>query len=335
MTGSTAARPRTKFEDEPIAGDRSPDVVVVILNWNRWDATRACIESVAASDYPRRRIVVVDNGSDDPPSAADVLALGADHFIQTGANLGYAGGNNEGIRIALDQRADFVWVLNNDTIVEPGAMSELVAAAALDPKIGVLTTNVHALDGRVETDVAFGGTSRDAPMDFFGTARVLGCDGSCRVGLHAARAVRGPSLFFRLTALRAAGPFDEAYFHYYEEVDLVERLWRTDWRAGLACRSVVSHASGTTLPSMTGQAIYYLLRNYLRFRRKLFGESVFEVFARHPVKLPRHVAAARHTLHGEMRPVRAHILALADAVRGRSGRRSLGDLFQEPFAFEE
>lgn len=146
---------------------------------------------------------MVDNGSDDPPTADDVLALGADRFVQTGSNLGYAGGNNMGIQFALEEEADFAWILNNDTVAQRGAMSELVAAAGGSSRTGVLTSNVATRDGTLERDAALRGSSRDAPLDFFGDAHVVECPG-CAVEFHAGTAVRGPSLFFRVSALRVA-----------------------------------------------------------------------------------------------------------------------------------
>jgi GT2 family glycosyltransferase len=320
--------------DRSAARDRSPSVVLVVLNWNRWSATQACVESLAAILSADKHIVVVDNGSRQPPTREDVLEIGGDEFIQTGANLGYAGGNNAGLRHALDIGAEFAWILNNDTVADPAAFAELVALASRDSSIGVLTTNVASPDGKLESDVAFKGSPEDAPWDYFGRFHPVEC-GGCALGFHASDAVRGPSLFLRLSALPDVGFFDESYFHYYEELDLVERIRRAGWTSGLACRAVVSHASGTTLAAETGQSIYYLFRNYLLFRRKLYGESVLGVLARHPLLLPRYVAAPRHTLRGELTPMRAYGLALVDAMRARDGRRQLGAAFETPLPFKE
>jgi GT2 family glycosyltransferase len=314
-------------------GGRSPLVFVVVLNWNRWAVTKDCVSALAGIEYEPKHVVVVDNGSDDPPSATDAREIGADEFLQTGANLGYAGGNNVGLRRALAAGAQFAWVLNNDTVAAPDALPQLVAVATDNPSVGVLTTNVRALDGRLEQDVAFSGSGQDAPWDYFGEVRPVVCEG-CDAGFHGTAVVRGPSLFFRVAALEDAGLFDEGYFHYYEEVDLVERLRRAGWSSGLACRAAVTHARGTTLASETGQSIYYLFRNYLRFRKKLFGESLLKGLARHPVRLPRYLVAARHTLKGDLLPLRAHVLAFIDAARGREGKRALGAEFQRPISFD-
>jgi GT2 family glycosyltransferase len=309
------------------------DVFVVVLNWNRWPATQACLESLAALDYERKRVILVDNGSEDAPSRDEALRLGADEFFQTGANLGYAGGNNIGLRHAIAAGADFAWIVNNDTIADPDSLSRLVEAAAENPTVGVLTTNVRHADGRPARDVAFSGGARNAPWSYFGRLDPVVCDG-CGEGFHAAGGVRGPSLFFRAAALADAGLLDEDYFHYYEEIDLVERLRRKGWPAGLACKAIVAHEGGGTLSYETGQSIYYLFRNYLLFRKKLYRESPLSAPMRQPLRFLRYLIAARHTSKGDLIPLSAHLLAFIDAVRGRHGQRRLGPAFQKRILFD-
>jgi GT2 family glycosyltransferase len=253
--------------------------------------------------------------------------------IYAGANLGYAGGNNLGLRAALAAGVDFVWVLNNDTVADPEALGRLVEAAAAHPDAGVLTTNVVETDGTFERSVAFDGTKTDAPWDFFGEFRLVSCDG-CERGFHPVDGVRGPSLFMRAAALHQAGELDERYFHYYEELDLVERIRRQGWTSALVCRATVGHTKGTSLAYHTGQSIYYLFRNYLVFRKKLFGESLLGVARRHPVKLLRHALAPAHTLRGDLRPAMAYLLGMADAARNRTGIRRLGPRYHEQLRLE-
>src|SRR5579884_395199 len=120
----------------------APLVHVVILNWNGWRDTVACVASVKHSQYPRLQIVVVDNDSSDGSEAAIQLAHPDITVLQSGANLGYAGGNNVGIRHALAAGADFVWILNNDTTVAPDTLAELVRAAA-DPSVGIVGSKIY------------------------------------------------------------------------------------------------------------------------------------------------------------------------------------------------
>ena|ERR1700681_3309672 len=116
----------------------APSVWIVVLNWNGLSDTLACLESLQRLHYPERRIVVVDNCSTD--GSVDGLRRAAApptiDIIEAGTNLGYAGGNNLGIRYALDRGADFILVLNNDTTADPMLVNELVAAADRHPEAG-------------------------------------------------------------------------------------------------------------------------------------------------------------------------------------------------------
>ena len=116
--------------------------IAVVLNWNNEPDTAACLESLAADGLPMAQVVLVDHDSADGSGTRLHARFPEARYLQTGANLGYAGGNNAGIRQALAMGADWVLVLNNDTVIEPGMVGALVAAgesharaAAIAPKI--------------------------------------------------------------------------------------------------------------------------------------------------------------------------------------------------------
>jgi hypothetical protein len=297
----------------------SPLVHVIVLNWCRPTATTRCLRSLEQLTYEPRELVVVDNGSDD--DSEELLAsLWPDlRLIQTGSNLGYAGGNNWGIRHALEAGADYVWVLNNDTVVEPGTLSQAVAAMEARPAVGAVATRLVELES--------GRTAEDAFTTDGHTMSPVLCDG-CDLGWHAAEVLGGPSLLLRAAALREVGLFDEEYFHYYEEADLMERMRRHGWELGLACRAPIHHEHGGSLSYASPQSQYYVLRNALLYRRKLFGEHPLHFIARHP-RLVRNALGLRHAVRQrDTRASRAALLALVDAVRNRTGRRDLGSDYQ-------
>jgi len=121
-------------------------VYVVILNWNGHADTIECVKSCLKTSYPRTRVVVVDNGSSDKSEQLLRTAFPEIDVIQTGANLGFAGGNNVGIRHALANAADYVLLLNNDTIVDPDFITPLVAAATSDLEAGILCSKIFFHD---------------------------------------------------------------------------------------------------------------------------------------------------------------------------------------------
>ena len=101
-------------------------VYIIILNWNGRDDTIECLRSVQEVDYPRYQILVVDNASDDGSPEAIRAAFPAVELIVNESNLGFAAGNNVGIEYAVQREADYVFLLNNDTIVERMVLAELV-----------------------------------------------------------------------------------------------------------------------------------------------------------------------------------------------------------------
>ena len=140
-----------------ILPETQPLVCTVILNWNGLADTRECLSSLQRIDYGSNRVVVVENGSEGGEATALRQEFGeAIHLIESPTNLGFAGGANLGMRYALEQGADYVLLLNNDTTVDPAFLSALVEAAkgrieaaALCPKSYLLRrTRRHLLNRR-------------------------------------------------------------------------------------------------------------------------------------------------------------------------------------------
>ncbi len=125
----------------------SPKVYIIILNWNGLDDTIECLESLKNIPYPTYEVVVVDNAS----SGNDVEILrqrygGYIHLIANDKNYGFSEGNNIGIRYALETGCDYVLLLNNDTVVDPEFLTELVRVAESDAAIGIEGSKVYYYD---------------------------------------------------------------------------------------------------------------------------------------------------------------------------------------------
>jgi GT2 family glycosyltransferase len=296
-----------------------PVVSIVVLNWRRAETTLRCLDAIDRLTYANRSLVVVDNGSRDGSEELFRSARGDDAVIQSGSNLGYAGGNNVGIRRSLDAGAEYVWILNNDTLVEPETLTELVRAAGRHASAGAIASRLVELDSGLTTSDAFRLQG--------GTMIPVVCEG-CAEGWHPADIVGGPTLLLRADALREVGLFDEDYFHYYEEADLMERIRRGGWHLGLACGAVTRHSGGSSLSYASAQSQYYALRNTLLYRRKLHGEHPLRFLVRHPRVVRNALGLRRALQRRDPRPTRAAALAIADAVRNRTGPRDLGGRYQ-------
>jgi len=112
----------------------SPKVFVVILNWNGKDGLIDCLRSVFALSYGNFEVIVVDNASRDGSIETTKASFSRAHFILNPENLGFSSGMNVGIRFALSQGAEYVWLLNNDTECERKSLSELVSVSESEKK---------------------------------------------------------------------------------------------------------------------------------------------------------------------------------------------------------
>lgn len=261
-------------------------VWIVILNWNGWRDTHACLESLAGLDYPAYRVVVVDNASTDG-SEAQLRALHPGlTLLQSGANLGFAGGNNVGLRYALAGGADYVWLLNNDTLVEADALTRLVEKMTRDPGLGLCGSTLiyEAQRDRVQ---ALGGARYNR---WLGSVRHLGQhqlraqpidEGAVEAQLDY---LIGASLLASRVFLEEVGLLQEDYFLYFEELDWAVRA-RGRFRLGYAAKSVVYHKEGSSIggsdrakTAKSTTADLYALKNRVRFTRRFYPYALPTVY---------------------------------------------------------
>ena len=296
---------------------------VIILNWNGWQDTIECLESVLRLDYDSFRVIVCDNASGDhsldriaawargdiaascsnpdlqhltyPPTSKPVPFLRIEpgepialetrsealFLVETGANLGFAGGNNVGLRLAL--RAgdlDYAWLLNNDTVVERGALSSLVATMKNRPDIRICgSTLLYYHSPR--TVQALGGATYNhwtARGGCIGRGRELDRVQSRHDVERQMQLVFGASMFVRRSFLEQIGLLDESYFLYFEEND-----WaiRSRGRFGLAyCpESIVYHKEGASIGSseVKGKRRSELSERFGSRNRVLFTKTYYPV----------------------------------------------------------
>ena len=213
--------------------DTYPKVSCVLLNWNGWQDTVACIDALKDGHYPHVQVVVVDNASSND-SVARIRAAHPDILLlESGSNLGFAGGNNVGIRHALAEGAEFIWLLNNDTLPAPAALQELVVKAETDRQIGAVASVCYYAD-RPSTVQAWAGARVNLWVGYARNSTEPRSDAWFD-------ALYGASMLIRAQALREVGLLDEGFFFYLEETELCLRLREKGWRLAAAPDSKVLH----------------------------------------------------------------------------------------------
>jgi GT2 family glycosyltransferase len=241
-------------------------VYVIILNWNGWKDTAECVESCLKLSYADSRILIVDNGSSDDSEAILRERFPDIELIQTGVNLGFAGGNNAGIRYALNHGADYVWLLNNDTVVAPDALTALVAAARQEPKAGMLGSKIYYFDEPDRLWFAGGWINyRIARTGHIGSGET---DAGRYDTLRETDYITGCSLLVPRDVIESVGLMDERFFLLFEETDWNERTRRSGWKILYVPASRVRHKVSRSLESDWAGYYYYLTRNSLLFTAK-------------------------------------------------------------------
>jgi GT2 family glycosyltransferase len=321
-------------------------VGVIILNWNNGRATTVCIQDVLRLRYPFAVAYVVDNGSSDGSleairaflqrtgrpivqssfdsrsrtltegrtSAANGVPV---HLIAIDSNLGYGGGNNVGIALALQHGADAVWVLNNDARPEPDSLDALVAIAGEDARHGMVGSLVLADDGTDRVQCV-GGSRYDWLAS---RSRAIGQGSSLESAQTAIHRlpdyIDGCAIFLTRPFILDVGAFEEAYHLYCEEIDLAARARSRGWGWAVARSSIVRHGFGATSGSSRDRrrrspsSYYYASRSAVMLVRKLRPRLVPFVAA------ARFAFAASLAVHGLWTPARAVLRGASNGLTAR------------------
>lgn len=326
----------------------SPLVAIVVLNWNGAADTIACLESLCLLKYGNFAIVVVDNASTDD-SVSRLVRWGSDRrqdfarmsaeecelvsskssnrrvLIQNYSNLGFAGGNNLGIRYSLNIGAEYIWILNNDTIVSPDSLSPLVEAMSISQNVGITGSCVLYWDRPevVQTagmrlgwhNLRISHISQNLKLTDWPVSKQgdVDCLPAC-------------SILVNSRMVQNIGQIDESYFMYHEDVDWEISAKRAGWRILYVPSSRIWHKCGGSTKKMTFVGAYYQSRNKLRLIRKnesdLFLLLVFPLF----FALVRNVIAA--IARGEFRNAKYMIIGATDFFLGKKGMRAFGSQHQ-------
>lgn len=314
----------------------SPAVHAVVVNYNGWEDTVECVTSLLESDYPLLRIVVLDNGScdgslerlsawargvaglrvatasradlDNGRIAADARLL----LVDCGANLGFAGANNVALAHVLRSDPDAsALLLNNDAIIAPTALRQMVALGLAAPEVGAVGATVLRRDRPEVVEMLAGAT----------VSRTTGMVQPVGAGLprRAPRPetprmdyVSGCCLLVSMAAVRRVGLMDERYFLYSEDVDWGIRMRGAGLRLGFCPGAEVWHKGGASVRHRSAMHDYYMVRAALLLVKKHHASRL-------PLAMPYWLwrGILPKLLRGEWDRLRAALRGYADFVRGR------------------
>lgn len=298
-----------------------PQVTIIVLNWNGLNDTLDCLKSLGQLDYQNYEVVVVDNGSVDGSVSVIRERFPAVTIIENGENLGYAGGNNVGLRYAMAQGVDYALLLNNDTVVDPAFLRILVGAAEADPAVGIAGPTIYYHE---RSNVIW---SAGGAIDWRqGSTRMVGLDepdeGQFGQVPRTVDFITGCAMLVRRAVLEQAGLLDERFFAYYEETEWCVRTSRAGFKVIHVPLAHIWHKISPAAQADSPLVHYYMTRNRLLFLKatsaglRAWLHTLFAEYLRTLMSW-----SLRPRWRGKRTQRRVMLQAIGDAWRGHWGKQ--------------
>ena len=243
---------------------KNPKVVIVILNWYRLQEILECLESVHQMNYDNYSVLVVDNGSEEGFCETIKEKYPAVDLIENTHNMGFATGNNVGMRWAIEKGADYIWLLNNDTTVSPDCLKVMIDEAEGDSKIGLVSPIIYYFENPSKWQ--FAGSYIDwkpFSLRFPDKGKEVGEE------YQEGRSVClwGTALLIKKKVIQQIGYLKEEYFAYWEDTEYSLRSMRAGFR-NVVCKSgKVFHKKQLeeSNGAKKGKHFYYFMQRNRRF----------------------------------------------------------------------
>jgi GT2 family glycosyltransferase len=237
-----------------------PRVLVSILHWSDPEATMRCIESLFASDYRAMRVVVTDNASPTPLPPDFKDRYPSVELIQRAQNLGFAGGHNAVMDDPRHTDCAYIWLLNNDCVVQPGCLASLIEEAEGKNDIGLVSPVIRYLDDPERIEFAI------ATFDWnsFSCPRIRNWQEIERLSRESPQDIwlTGTAMLIPRSVLNRIGQgLDERLFAYFEDNDISLRVARLGLCNTVSRKAAVLHASPSSNASRNAHYHYLMARN--------------------------------------------------------------------------
>jgi GT2 family glycosyltransferase len=232
------------------------DTAVVIPNWNGLASLGDCIDSLLKQTL-KTTIIVVENGSIDGSLEFLKSTYPQVQLVVNKKNLGFAGGVNSGIRLAVEKGTKFIALFNNDALADKKWLESLYDTINSNNELGIVTSKITTIDG----------SYLDSTGDFYTTWGLPYPRGRDEKELNkydndtVIFAASGGASIYRTSMLNEIGLFDEDFFAYYEDVDISFRAQLYGWKVGYEPKAVAYHSIGVTSGKIKGFTTYQTMKN--------------------------------------------------------------------------
>lgn len=280
----------------------TPIVSLITINYNQAQVTCDMLASTRVLTYPAFEVIVVDNGSrDDPRPLIEQGNYPNVTVIMSPENLGFSGGNNLGISHA---KGEYLFLLNNDTIVTPDLITNLLGPFLKNPSVGVTCPKIRFYDQPGILQYAgYHPLSR-----FTGRTWAVGLmeedKGQYNQGGPTFFA-HGAAMMVSRKVLEAAGSLDDSFFLYYEELDWSARIRKAGFVIYYEPSALIYHRESMSVGKQSALKVYYHIRNRLWFMRRNVTGVPLWIFCVYYFLLAVPKAAFGYLLRGEWTSLKA------------------------------
>jgi len=293
-----------------------PKVSIIVLNWNGLKDTIECLESLRKITYPNYEVIIVDNGSSgNDPDVLEERYKDYIKVIRNKENLGFCGGNNIGIKEAIKRSAEYILLLNNDTVIEPNFLDELVRVALKDNKIAIVGS---VIADYYTKKIVFTNAKIDRKLKMESRIDYL----NLNKDWWETEGVSGASMMFKAEDILKYSLFlDENLFLYCDEMDLCIRAKKHGLKIVVAGKSKVYHKEGRSYGGgIKPTPVYYILRNRILLAKKILNPKEHFIFWLFfiPSRLLRFF---EWVLTGKLGLIKTTFIAFKDGIAGRGGMR--------------
>jgi hypothetical protein len=299
-----------------------PLVSIITISYDHPQVTCALLESLRHITYSNVEVIVVDNASpkDDPAiihqSFPEII------FIQSKVNLGFAGGNNLGIRQA---KGKYILLLNNDTEVEPGFLEPLVAKLESNSKIGAVSPKIKFF---FQPDtIQYSGQAPINPYTMRSHGYGYGVKDSGQFDQDAPTSfVHGAAMMIPLEVMRKVGMMAEIYFLYYEELDWAARIRAAGYELWYVHNSTVLHKESMSTGKLSPFKTYYMNRaRILYLRRNVHGVQFLIAFLYQII-----IAVPKNVFTFLVKGQNDHLMAYLKAVMWHAKNLFISEIHSNP-----
>jgi len=297
---------------------KAPKVISIILNYNNYPDTIKTIESVLSLEFDSNTVILVENSTNKrtiEKIRSDFPHIG---IIENEKNLGYAGGNNVGIQFALSCGADYVFIINNDVILESDVLTKCVSAmeeskdtAACQPLVAMLENKETVWSAGTQWYLGYPrlfkkGTKIQKNGIITSPFGLVGC-----------------AILLRTSAIRKIGSFDESFFLLHEETDWCIRARQMKFSLLVISNAIVYHKISTTIGMFSKIYLYYIGRNWLLVAKKNFSFFcyLYVLLTEFLIRFPYYLYHI--TKKGQVGMVKFYLKGIFDGIMGFSGEAKL------------